>query len=74
MPGLRIEIVYPGAAASTPHAAADELADVFEVLDEWTDRGRTMLRLVWRGSASEPEVSVSLVDGRTLDSWGRTLK
>jgi hypothetical protein len=48
-------------------------ADGGQRMRQWI-RDRTMLRLVWRGSASEPEVSVSLVDGRTLDNWGRTLK
>lgn len=40
---------------------------------QWVRQG-TMLRLVWRGDPGVPEVSVSLVDGPTLDAWGRTLR
>jgi hypothetical protein len=40
---------------------------------QWIRRG-TMLRLVWRGDPALPEVSVSLVDGPTLDGWGRSLR
>ncbi len=40
---------------------------------QWVRRG-TMLRLVWRGNPGLPEVSVSLVDGPTLDGWGRSLR
>ncbi len=40
---------------------------------QWVRDG-TMLRLVWRGGPEVPEVSVSLVDGPTLDRWGRTLR
>jgi hypothetical protein len=37
---------------------------------QWVRRGR-MLRLTWRIVASEITASVSLVDGRVLDGWGR---
>jgi cysteine desulfurase/selenocysteine lyase len=45
VPSLRTEAVYPAAFASTPEAAAEELADVFEVLDEWTDRYQHLIEL-----------------------------
>ncbi|HEU4698940.1 MAG TPA: hypothetical protein VFS40_07165 [Gemmatimonadales bacterium] len=38
---------------------------------QWVRRGR-MLRLTWRVEKGEKVASVSLVDGRTLDDWGRT--
>ena len=37
---------------------------------QWVRRGR-MLRLTWRLEGSGKIVSVSLVDGRVLDDWGR---
>ncbi|HET6580100.1 MAG TPA: hypothetical protein VFG66_17395 [Gemmatimonadales bacterium] len=37
---------------------------------QWVRRGR-MLRLTWRVERGERVASVSLVDGRVLDSWGR---
>jgi hypothetical protein len=37
---------------------------------QWVRRGR-MLRLTWRLEASGKVASVSLVDGRVLDDWGR---
>jgi hypothetical protein len=37
---------------------------------QWVRRGR-MLRLTWRVDRGERVASVSLVDGRVLDSWGR---
>jgi hypothetical protein len=38
---------------------------------QWVRRGR-MLRLTWRTERGKPVVSVSLVDGRVLDAWGRS--
>ncbi|MBA3445514.1 MAG: hypothetical protein H0T58_11775 [Gemmatimonadales bacterium] len=38
---------------------------------QWVRRGR-MMRLTWRVERGQKVVSVSLVDGRVLDSWGRT--
>jgi hypothetical protein len=38
---------------------------------QWVRRGR-MLRLTWRIEAGQKIASVSLVDGRVLDNWGRT--
>ena len=60
-------------AFEAAYGAVPARVDGAQRMRQWI-RDRTMLRLVWRGSASNPEVSVSLVDGRTLDSWGRTLK
>lgn len=37
---------------------------------QWVRRGR-MLRLTWRMERGERVASVSLVDGRVLDGWGR---
>jgi len=37
---------------------------------QWVRRGR-MLRLTWRLERGEKVASVSLVDGRVLDAWGR---
>jgi hypothetical protein len=37
---------------------------------QWVRRGR-MLRLTWRQERGEKVASVSLVDGRVLDGWGR---
>jgi hypothetical protein len=37
---------------------------------QWVRRGR-MLRLTWRQERGEKAASVSLVDGRVLDAWGR---
>ena len=38
---------------------------------QWVRRGR-MLRLTWRIEAGQKIASVSLVDGRVLDNWGRS--
>ena len=37
---------------------------------QWVRRGR-MLRLTWRQDRGDTVASVSLVDGRVLDAWGR---
>ena len=37
---------------------------------QWVRRGR-MLRLTWRREGTTTTASVSLVDGRVLDRWGR---
>lgn len=37
---------------------------------QWVRRGR-MLRLTWRTEGERISASVSLVDGRVLDAWGR---
>jgi hypothetical protein len=38
---------------------------------QWVRRGR-MLRLTWRMERGQKVASVSLVDGRVLDDWGRS--
>ena len=38
---------------------------------QWVRRGR-MIRLTWRLEGGTQVASVSLVDGRVLDNWGRT--
>lgn len=40
-------------------------------MQQWVRRGR-MIRLTWRVEAVGKVASVSLVDGRVLDDWGRT--
>ena len=37
---------------------------------QWIRRGR-MLRLTWRAESGGKIASVSLVDGRVLDGWGK---
>lgn len=39
--------------------------------EEWVRRGQ-MLRIVWRIDGGQKRISVSLVDGRTLDGWRPT--
>ncbi len=40
-------------------------------MQQWVRRGR-MIRLTWRLEAGGKVASVSLVDGRVLDDWGRS--
>ena len=40
---------------------------------QWVRRGR-MIRITWRPERSQTMMSVSLVDGRVLDDWGRRRK
>lgn len=40
-------------------------------MQQWVRQGR-MIRLTWRLEAGGKVASVSLVDGRVLDAWGRT--
>jgi hypothetical protein len=42
-----------------------------EWMMQWVRRGR-MLRLTWRTDRGARAASVSLVDGRVLDGWGRS--
>jgi hypothetical protein len=42
-----------------------------ERMMQWVRRGR-MLRLTWRTDRGAKAASVSLVDGRVLDGWGRS--
>lgn len=65
---LRWERALEGAYGTVPVTAGGP-----QRMRQWIRRG-TMLRLVWRGAPDLPEVSVSLVDGPTLDGWGRTLR
>jgi hypothetical protein len=39
-------------------------------MQQWVRRGR-MIRLTWRKEAGGKVASISLVDGRVLDDWGR---
>jgi hypothetical protein len=42
-----------------------------QTMMQWVRRGR-MLRLTWRTDRGQRIASVSLVDGRVLDAWGRS--
>ena len=46
------------------------LAQGTQRMMQWVRRGR-MLRLTWRAETAGTTASVSLVDGRVLDRWGR---
>ncbi len=37
--------LYPIAVAPTPYAAADELAEIFDVMEDWTDRYQYLIEL-----------------------------
>jgi cysteine desulfurase / selenocysteine lyase len=39
------EVVYPKAVAASPQAAADELAEVFDFLDDWVQRYQYLIEL-----------------------------
>jgi cysteine desulfurase/selenocysteine lyase len=41
----RTELVYPKAAAESPQAAAEELVEAFEFLDDWADRYQYLIEL-----------------------------
>jgi cysteine desulfurase/selenocysteine lyase len=41
----RTEPAYPDAAADSPEAAAEELTDVFDFLDDWTERYQYIIEL-----------------------------
>lgn len=45
LPTTRPEYAYPAASAPTPDAAADELAEVFDVMDDWNDRYQYLIEL-----------------------------
>jgi cysteine desulfurase/selenocysteine lyase len=41
----RAEVAYPSAVADSPQAAADELSEVFEFLENWNDRYQYLIEL-----------------------------
>jgi len=45
LPATRPGPVYPPAAAATPDAAADDMAEVFDVMEDWTDRYQYLIEL-----------------------------
>ena len=45
LPTAKSGPTYPAAAAATPLAAADELAEVFDVMEDWTDRYQYLIEL-----------------------------
>jgi cysteine desulfurase/selenocysteine lyase len=44
-PPAREEPAYPAAAAATPEQAAQEVAEVFDVLEDWSDRYQYLIEL-----------------------------
>jgi cysteine desulfurase/selenocysteine lyase len=44
-PAAKSEPIYPKAAAASPAEAADELAEVFEFLEDWNDRYQYLIEL-----------------------------
>jgi hypothetical protein len=67
------ELARWDAAFEAAYGSVPLIAGGPQRMRQWI-RGGTMLRLVWRGDARAPEVSVSLVDGPTLDGWGRSIR
>jgi hypothetical protein len=53
------------------YGRVDATAQGSQWMMQWVRRGR-MLRLTWRIERGAKMASVSLVDGRVLDDWGRT--
>jgi cysteine desulfurase/selenocysteine lyase len=45
VPMATAEAKFPGAVAATPAAAADEIIEVFDFLDDWTDRYRYLIEI-----------------------------
>ena len=45
LPTARPSVAYPAAAGATPQAAADEIAEVFDFMDDWTDRYEYLIEL-----------------------------
>ena len=45
MPAVGPEAAWPGATAPSPQAAADEVAEVFEFLEDWPDRYQYLLEM-----------------------------
>jgi cysteine desulfurase / selenocysteine lyase len=45
LPVTRTTLVFAAPAAATPQEAADELAEVFDVMEEWTDRYQYLIEL-----------------------------
>jgi len=52
------------------YGVVDATAQGSQWMMQWVRQGR-MLRLTWRVERGEKVASVSLVDGRVLDAWGR---
>jgi hypothetical protein len=52
------------------YGRVDAKAQGSQWMMQWVRRGR-MLRLTWRTDRGQRTASVSLVDGRVLDAWGR---
>jgi len=52
------------------YGRVDPLVQGSQRMMQWVRQGR-MLRLTWRIDGNERTASVSLVDGRVLDAWGR---
>lgn len=57
-------------ALETSFGVVDATVQGTQWMMQWVRQGR-MLRLTWRTERGERVASVSLVDGRVLDGWGR---
>ena len=57
-------------ALERPYGHVDAVVQGPQWMMQWVRRGR-MIRLTWRIMATDKVASVSLVDGRVLDDWGR---
>jgi hypothetical protein len=68
VPGDRLDRLRDGIVARYGRVGAR--AQGTQWMMQWVRRGR-MLRLTWRQERGARVASVSLVDGRVLDSWGR---
>lgn len=57
------ELVFPEAAAESPQQAADELAEVFDFLDDWSDRYQHLIEL---GEKLPPMPAVLKTEGNRV--------
>jgi cysteine desulfurase/selenocysteine lyase len=56
MKALPCEPAYPAAAAASPEAAGEEIVDLFEFLEDWTDRYQHIIELGERLPVMPPEL------------------
>lgn len=65
------QLAYWRRTVERRYGRVDAHAQGSQWMMQWVRRGR-MLRLTWRINGGRKEASVSLVDGRILDRWGRS--
>jgi cysteine desulfurase/selenocysteine lyase len=68
LPTTRAEYAYAAPAAPTPDAAADELAEVFDVMDDWTDRYQYLIELGTKLPPMPPELKTDATRVRRCQS------